>query len=193
MNIKRILIIALVLIAIFSSLNVASAGWFDFLIQQENTTITLDCNDSDLSGKLMIIEFKDIKENDNGTYNTSQFGTNDGKWNGDIVNITMENGTASYTLSDDTQFFALDMFITDLNKDFDYQNESAPFIDVNITYNGENVASSHEQAYVDQCDVSLGGIIYYLNGTALKEEQVNIDLPDLQDSHDFVVSLGTYE
>lgn len=193
MNFKKILIITLVLIAIFSSLSVASAGWFDFLSPQENTTITIDCNDSNLSGKLMIVEFKDIQENENGTYNTSQFGTNDGKWNGDIVYIPIKDGKGSYTLSNDTQFFALDMFITDLNKDFDYENESAPFIDVNITYNGENVASSHEQAYVDQCDVSLGGVIYYLNGTALKEEQVNIDLPDLQDSHDFVVSLGTYE
>ena len=193
MNFKKILIIALVLIAIFSSLSVASAGWFDFLSPQDTTTITINSNDTDLSGELMLIEFKDIKENSNGTYNTSQFGTNDGKWNGDIVNITIENGTASYTLKDDTQFFAMDMFIVNLNKDFDFDNESAPFFEVNITHNGEVVDSCREQAYVDQCDVPLGGEIYYHNGTTIKEEQVNIDLPDLQESHDFIVELGTYD
>lgn len=191
MNFKKILVIALVLIAIFSSLSVASAGWFDFLSPQEDTTITINCNGTNESGQLMLIEFKDIEANSNGTYNTSQFGTNDGIWKGDIVNITIENGTANYTLSNDTQFFAVDSYITDLSRDYDILNESAPYIDVNLTHNGEEIASSHEQVYFDQCDVSFGGSkIYYLNGTALTEDQINIDLPDLQESHDWVVEMG---
>ena len=193
MNLKKILVIALVLMAIFSSLTVVSAEWFDFLGPQDTTTITVECNDTNESGELMLIEFNNITENDNGTYNTSQFGTNDGKWNGDVKYIDIVNGTANYTLSEDIQFFALDSYIINLTNDYGLLNDEAPFFDVKIIANGEEVASSHEQAYFDQCDVSIGQIIYAINGTALKEEQFNIDLPDLQESHDFIVSLGSYD
>lgn len=193
MNLKKILIMALVLIAVFSSLSMVSAGLLDLLDSQGTAEIIIDSNDTDLSGELMIIEFKNITANDNGTYNTSQFGTNEGKWNGDIKYIGIENGKANYTLSEDTQFFAVDYYIVNLTEDFGDDNENAPFFDVKLLVNGEEIESSHEQVYFDQCDVSWGGKIFNINGTALKEEQINIDLADLQESHDVVQELGLFD
>lgn len=193
MNMKKILIAALVLFAIFSTLSAVSAGLFDLLSPNDITSITVESNDTDESGKLMLIEFKNITENSNGTYNTSQFATNDGDWKGDIEYIDIENGTANFTLSEDTQFFALDYYIVNLTNDYGADNDNSPFFDVKLIVNGEEVASSHEQAYFNQCDVSIGGIIYAINGTQLNEEQISIDLPDLQESHDLIVDMGAYD
>lgn len=192
MNLKKILIMVLVLITVFSSLSMVSAGLFDFLNSQGTSEIVIDSNDTNLSGELMIIEFKNITANDNGTYNTSQFGTNDGDWNGNVTYIHIENGKANYTLNEDTEFFVMDSYITNLTKDFD-EDENAPFFDVKILVNGKEIESSHEQAYFDQCDVSVGGKIFNINGTALKEDQIVIDLPDLQESYDIIKELGLYD
>lgn len=193
MNLKKILVIALVLMAIITSLSVVSAGFFDFLNPQDTITITVESDDTNVSGKLMLIEFKNITENSNGTYNTSQFGTNDGEWNGEIKYVDITDGKGLYTLNEGTQFFALDNYIFNLTKEYDIYDKSAPYFDVKIVSNGKEVASSHEQAYMDQCDVSIGGMIYAINGTALTEEQINVDLPELIEIHDDIVELGIYD
>ena len=154
-----------------------------------NAKITIDCNDTTEGGQLMVIEFKDIEQNSNGTYNTSQFGTNEGVWNGDVVYIPIKDGKAEYKFTKGTQMFAIDSYITDLNKDYDYENESAPTFDVKLICDGKVVQSCSEQAYVDQCDVPIGGNIYFMNGTGFTNDDVNIDLPDLQDSYEFIFDL----
>uniref|UniRef100_UPI003866B23B hypothetical protein n=1 Tax=Methanobrevibacter sp. TaxID=66852 RepID=UPI003866B23B len=62
MNLKKILVIALVLIAIFSSLSRVSAGLFDFLNPQNTTEITVIYNGTNESRKLMFIEFKNYRK-----------------------------------------------------------------------------------------------------------------------------------
>ena len=138
---------------------------------------------------MMIIEFKDIKQNEDGTYNTSQFGNNDGEWNGNVVFIPIEDGKAEYNLTGDTEMFAVDNYITNLTQEYDIADNSTPAFDVKYLFNGEELLSSSEHAYFDQCDVSFGGNIYYLNGTGFTEEDISIDLPNLQESYDTIMEL----
>ncbi len=191
MKSKRILMIALVALVAIVSIGSCSAGFLDFLDLGSGDvgTFTIECNGANESGQMMIIEFKDIEQNENGTFNTSQFGNNDGIWNGNVVFIPIENGTGEYNLSDDTEMFAVDNYITNLTKEYELADNSTPAFNVKYLYNGEEVLSSSEHAYFDQCDVSFGGNIYYLNGTGLTEDDISIDLPDLQESYDFVMEL----
>lgn len=190
MKSKRILMIALIALIAIVSVGSCSAGWLDFLGGDTSDvgTFTVNCSVNE-TGQLMIIEFKDIEQNEDGTFNTSQFGTNEGEWNGNVVFIPVVNGTAEYNLSDDTEMFAVDSYITNLTEDYDLDNDDAPTFDVKYLYNGEEVLSSSEQAYFDQCDVTFGGNIYYLNGTGMTEDDIVIDLPDLQESYDFVMEM----
>ena len=187
---KMLMVVLIALIAIVS-VGSCSAGILDILNGDIGSagTITIDCNDTNESGQLMIIEFNDIKQNENGTYNASQFGTNDGEWNGNVVLIPIENGKAEYNLSADTEMFAVDNYIVNITNDYGFSNDSAPTFDVKYSYKGEEVLSSSEHAYADQCDVSFGGDIYFINGTGFTDEDINLDLPDLQESYDSVMEL----
>lgn len=190
MKTNRILAIALAALIVIVSVGSCSAGFLDFLGGSSDVgTFIIECNDTNESGQMMIIEFKDIEQNENGTFNTSQFGNNDGVWNGNVVYIPIENGRAEYNLSNDTEMFAVDSYITNLTKEYDIADDSTLAFDVKYLFNGEEVLSSSEHAYFDQCDVSFGGNIYYLNGTGLTEDDICIDLPNLQESYDFVMEL----
>ena len=90
----------------------------------------------------MIIEFKDIKQNEDGAYNTSQFGTNDGEWNVNVVFIPIDNGKAEYNLTEDTEMFAVGPYITNLTKEYELADNSAPVFEVKYLFNGEEVLSS---------------------------------------------------
>ena len=190
MKSKRILMIALIALVAIVSVGSCSAGWLDFLggDTADVGTFTINCSANE-TGQLMIIEYNDIEQNENGTFNTSQFGTNDGEWNGNVVFIPVVNGTAEYNLTNDTEMFAVDNYITNLTEDYDLDNADAPTFNVTYLYNGEEALSSSEHAYFDQCDVTFGGNIYYLNGTGLTEDDIVIDLPDLQESYDFVMEM----
>ena len=183
---NKILMIALIALVAIVSVGSCSAGLFDFFGEEASDvgTITIECNDTTESGQLMIIEFKDIEQNENGTYNTSQFGTNDGEWKGNVVYIPIEDGKAEYNLTDDTEMFAVDSYIIDLNKEYELADDTTPSFDVKYLFNGDEVLSSSEHAYFDQCDVSFGGNIYFLNGTGFTEDDISIDLPNLQESYD---------
>lgn len=190
MKTNRILAITLAALIVIVSVGSCSAGFLDFLGGSSDVgTFIIECNDTNESGQMMIIEFKDIEQNENGTFNTSQFGNNDGVWNGNVVYIPIENGRAEYNLSNDTEMFAVDSYITNLTKEYDIADNSTLAFDVKYLFNGEEVLSSSEHAYFDQCDVSFGGNIYYLNGTGLTEDDICIDLPNLQESYDFVMEL----
>lgn len=190
MKTNRILAITLAALIVIVSVGSCSAGFLDFLGGSSDVgTFIIECNDTNESGQMMIIEFKDIEQNENGTFNTSQFGNNDGVWNGNVVYIPIENGRAEYNLSNDTEMFAVDSYITNLTKEYDIADDSTLAFDVKYLFNGEEVLSSSEHSYFDQCDVSFGGNIYYLNGTGLTEDDICIDLPNLQESYDFVMEL----
>ena len=190
MEYNRILITALIALAAIASIGSCSAGLFDFFGWQTGDvgTVTIDC-DVNESGQLMIIEFKDIEQNDDGTFNTSQFGTDDGEWKGNVVFIPVEDGKAEYNLTGDTEMFAVDSYITNLTDEYEIADNSTPAFHVKYLFNGEEVLSSSEHAYFDQCDVSFGGNIYYLNGTGFTEDDISIDLPNLQESYDNVMEL----
>ena len=191
MKSNKILMIVLIALITIISVGSCSAALLNFL-DDNNTdvgTITIECNNTNESGQLMIIEFNNIKQNENGTFNTSQFGNNYGIWNGRVVYIPIEDGKAKYILSDDTQMFAVDSYIVNLTQEYELADNSTPTFDVKYIYHGEEVLSSSEHAYFEQCDVSFGGNIYYLNGTGLTEEDIFIDLPNLQESYDSVMKL----
>ena len=191
MKSKRILMIALVALVAIVSVGSCSAGFLDFLGGDDADvgTFTIECDGANETGQLMIIEFKDIEQNENGTFNTSQFGNNDGVWKGNVVFIPVVDGRAEYNLTNDTEMFAVDNYITNLTEEYELADNSTPAFNVKYLFNGEEVLSSSEHAYFDQCDVSFGGNIYYLNGTGMTEDDIVIDLPDLQESHDFVMEL----
>lgn len=182
---KDILIITMVIFVI-----TAIGLIMDDLVKPQDTAmITVNCEYANESGQFMLIEFKDLVKNSNGTYNTSQFANNNGVWNGKVTNVTIKNGKANYTLSEDTEVFAVDNYITNLSKDYDSLNETAPKIDIKFIYNDDEVLSSNEQAYFDQCDISWGGKLYHRNGIILGDDELNMDLPNLQESREFVMSL----
>ena len=191
MKSNRVFMIVLMALIAIISIGSCAAGFLDFLGADNSGdgTITIDCNDTSENGQLMIIEFKDIEQNENGTYNTSQFGTNDGEWNGNVVFIPIENGKAEYNLSAGAEMFAVDSYITNLTTDYELGANDTPTFDVKYLYAGKEVLSSSEQQYSTSCDVSFGGDIYYLNGTGLTEDDICIDLPNLQESYDNVMSL----
>ena len=192
-NVKtnRILMIALIAVIAIVSIGTSSAGLFDFLGggASDVGTITIDCNGTNETGQLMIIEFKDIQKNENGTFNTSQFGTNEGEWNGNVVYVPVVDGKAEYNLTNGTEMFGVDNYITNLTEEYEIADNSTPTFDVKYLFNGDEVMSSSEHAYFDQCDVSFGGNIYYLNGTGLTEDDIVIDLPDFPESYDFVMEM----
>ena len=191
MKSRKILMTASIALIAVLTISSCSAGLFDFLEGNaaDTGTITIECDGADESGQMMIIEFKDIKQNEDGTFNTSQFGTDGGEWKGNVVFIPVENGTGEYNLSDDTEMFAVDSYITNLTEEYELADNSTPAFNVKYLYNGEEKLSSSEHAYFDQCDVSFGGNIYYLNGTGLTEDDISIDLPNLQESYDFIMEL----
>ena len=192
-NVKtnRILMIALIAVIAIVSVGSCSAGFLDFLGGEASDvgTIIIDCNGTNETGQLMIIEFKDIQKNDDGTFNTSQFGTNEGEWNGNVVYVPVVDGKAEYNLTNGTEMFGVDNYITNLTEEYEIADNSTPTFDVKYLFNGDEVMSSSEHAYFDQCDVSFGGNIYYLNGTGLTEDDIVIDLPDFPESYDFVMEM----
>ena len=191
MKSNKIFLVAIIALIAIISVGSCSAGFLDFL-GGDNTgdgTITIECNDTTENGQLMIIEFKDIQQNENGTYNTSQFGNDNGEWNGHVVYIPIENGKAEYNMSAGTEMFAVDSYITNLTTDYELGATDTPVFDVKYLYSGNELLTSSEQQYGSQCDVSFGGDIYYLNGTGLTEDDICIDLPNLQKSYDNVMSL----
>ena len=66
MKTNRILMIALIAVIAIVSIGTSSAGFLDFLGGEASDvgTITIECNGTNETGQLMIIEFKDIQKND---------------------------------------------------------------------------------------------------------------------------------
>jgi hypothetical protein len=85
--------------------------------------------------------------------------------------------------------FAVDSYIMNITPECELDANDTPTFDAKYLYKGEEALSSSEQQYLGQCDVSFGGNIYYLNGTGLTEDDICIDLPNLKESHDYIMDL----
>lgn len=72
----------------------------------------------------------------------------------------------------------------DIRPNYGFGNDTAPTVDVKYIANGEEVLTSSNQAYVDQCDITWGGRIYDTDGNVLNYNDFNIDLPALQEYFD---------
>ena len=165
------------LIILIASVSAVSAGLFDSN-NSDNGIIKIESEDSSMKGTVEIYEFKNIKENDDGSYNITQFYDQDGLEKGKKHSITIKDGAAEYALHNDTEFFIIYYFITNIKPEYDLDNETAPMVNVEYLYHGESMLSSSEEAYYDQCDISFGSKVYKVNG-----DQVDLkaDDPELKE------------
>lgn len=181
-NTKYIIIaVTIIALAAIAAFALMMTGTLDL---SSNPTITVNSEDTSMSGKLTITEFINIEKNSNGTYNVSQFMNNYGAWTGNTKDIPIKDGKAEYELSEDTQFFTVNYYIMDIRPDYGFGNDTAPIVEVKYIANGDEVLSSSNQAYVDQCDITWGGRIYDTDGNILNFNDFNIDIPALQDYFD---------
>lgn len=177
---KHIIIIGvLVIIIAILAVTILTMG-NNINILHDTGNIKISSEDSSMSGKLTITEFKNIKKNENGTYNISQFYDRFGMPTGAKNDIVIKDGKAEYTLHNDTEFFIVDYYITDIKPKYNYGNDSAPKVTVEYLHNGKSVLSSSETAYADQCDVTFGVKIYSLDGTTLSSNSLNYDIPEFK-------------
>ena len=178
---KKHIIIIGVLVIIIAILAVAILSMNNVITFQETGTVKINSEDNSMSGKLKIIEFKNIKKNSNGTYNVTQFYNRYGVPTGTTNDILIKDGKAEYTLHNDTEFFIIEHYITDIKPNYGYGNNgSAPLVTVDYSLGGKSVLSSSDTAYADQCDVTFGGRLYALDGSTIPESSFNIDIPELK-------------
>lgn len=163
------------LIILIASVSAVSAGLFDSNAQ-DNGIITIESDDHSMKGTVEIYEFKNIKENDDDTYNVTQFYDHDGFQKRKKHRIVIKDSTAEYKLHNDTEFFIIYYFITDIKPYYDLDNETAPMVNVEYLFNGKSMLSSSEEAYFDQCDISFGDSVYKVNGDPV---DLNIDDSEL--------------
>lgn len=147
------------------------------------TVLKVSSNDKDLSGQITLWEFDDVEENENGTYNLSQFGDYFGLlgWNGGngrTQTINIVNGEATYEIPDNVKVFMLDTYITDLNKDFGYDSAGDNVtITVELFVNGVLKFSSSDHPYSDQANLDFGHQLIFHDGSVLKESLLIPDTP----------------
>ena len=170
---KYVLIIGLILAII--SISAVSAGLFGD--DAKGGVLKIESEDSSMSGVVEIYEYKNVDENSNGTLNASEFYDSNGFLKGNKHAIKIKDGQAEYQLHNDTKYFAVDYFITDINNDYD-DDATAPLVTVEYFQNGNSLLSSSEKAYYDQCDVSFGDKIYSINGDLA---DLIINNPELKD------------
>ncbi len=176
---KKYFFILCLLVSVIS-ITAVSAGLFDvgglFGDETHECILTVESEDTSMSGIVHITEFRNIKENYDGTYDASQFYKTSGVTKGNSHDVKIKDGKAEYKLHNDTEFFIVEYYITDIKPNYGYTNESAPVITVEYLFDGESILSSSETAYVNQCDVSFGGQVYSIKGDQI---QLNIDIPEL--------------
>ena len=170
---KYILLIGLILAVL--SISAVSAGLCGD--DANEVVLKIESEDSSMSGIVEIYEYKNIDENNDGTVNASNFYDTSGYLKGSKHAIKIKDGQAEYKLHNDTQYFGVYYFITDINNDYE-DDATAPIVTVEYFLNGDSLLSSAEKAYYDQCDISFGDQIYSINGDLAK---LNIDDSKLKD------------
>lgn len=120
--------------------------------------------DDPVNGKITVYELNDITPNNDKTINQSQItGTYDIK--GNKQDVSIENGEATYTVTDGTQFIYIYPYVTELSNFYDYGN-SGKYVTVDVYINGVKKFSSKSQMYADQADITFGDKVISKDGTA---------------------------
>lgn len=139
------------------------------------TVIKVSSDNENIKGKVEVYEFRNIEQNENGTWNLSEFGDYYGLlgFYGDNTgaehDIMIQNGTAEYEIQNDTQVFFVYYFITDVSGDGN--------ITVDLNVNGVQKFSSTSEIYSDQCDISWGDQLITLDGNVIPDKDL---IPDTE-------------
>lgn len=136
-------------------ISAVSANVFDFLGGNSGEKmITIESEDSSLSGKLQITEYKSYESNNK----FEGGGTND---------ILVKNGKGEYKLHDDTKFFEVDGYLENI----EYKNSSnkEPQVTVKYLLDNKTLLSSSNNALNNTCDVSFGYKVYSVEGEAVNK------------------------
>ena len=158
-----------------SDANGASAGLNLDPSSMGKTVIKVSSDSDDISGKMKVYEFRNIEQNENGTWNLSEFGDYYGLLgfyganNGAEHDIMIQNGTAEYEIQNDTQVIFVYYYITDIS------GEGNITVDLNV--NGVQKFSSTSDIYSDQCDITWGDQLITIDGNLIPDNDL---IPDTE-------------
>lgn len=158
-----------------SDANGASSGLNLDPSSMGKTVIKVSSDNPDISGKIEVYEFRNIEQNENGTWNLSEFGDYYGllgfygENTGAEHDIVIKNGTAEYEILNDTQVIFVYYYITDIS------GEGNITVDLNV--NGVQKFSSTSDIYSDQCDISWGDQLITLDGNVISDSDL---IPDTE-------------
>ena len=139
------------------------------------TIIKASSDNKDISGKMTVYEFRNIQQNENGTWNLSQFGDYYGllgfygSHNGTEHDIMIQNGSAEYEIQNDTQVLFMYCYITDISGEGN--------ITVDLDVNGVQKFSSTSETYSGQCNINWGNKLITLDGNVIPDNDL---IPDTE-------------
>ena len=173
---KIIIILVVILIAVIGigvyMLSTGGSGSIGLNLDTAGkTVIKIHSDNNNVSGKVKLCLFPDVKQNSNGTYNLSQFvdypGLQYRGFNGVEDDIMIQNGEAIYEVPSDTKVFYVCPYITDVSGNGN--------ITVKLFVNGTQKFSSSSKIYYNQADIHWGDKFFCLNGTVVPENKFIID------------------
>lgn len=139
------------------------------------TVIKVSSDNNDISGKMKVYEFRNIEQNENGTWNLSEFGDYYGllgfygENNGAEHDIMIKNGSAEYEIQNDTQVIFVYYYITDIS------GEGNITVDLNV--NGVQKFSSTSDIYSEQCNINWGDQLITVDGNVITDNDL---IPDTE-------------
>ena len=139
------------------------------------TVIKVSSDNNDISGKMKVYEFRNIEQNENGTWNLSEFGDYYGllgfygENNGAEHDIMIKNGSAEYEIQNDTQVIFVYYYITDVSGDGN--------ITVDLDVNGVQKFSSTSDIYSEQCNINWGDQLITVDGNVITDNDL---IPDTE-------------
>lgn len=139
------------------------------------TVIKVSSDNEDISGKMEVYEFRNIEQNENGTWNLSEFGDYYGllgfygENNGAEHDIMIKDGSAEYEIQNDTQVIFVYYYITDIS------GEGNITVDLNV--DGAQKFSSTSEIYSEQCDISWGDQLITIDGNVISDNEL---IPDTE-------------
>ncbi|WP_296848390.1 hypothetical protein [uncultured Methanobrevibacter sp.] len=139
------------------------------------TVIKVTSDNNAISGKMEVFEFRNVKQNANGTWNLSEFGDYYGLLgfysdnNGAEHDVMIKNGTAEYEIKNDTQVFFVYYYITDIS--------GKGNITVDLNVNGAQKFSSISEIYSKQCDINWGDQLITRDGNVISDNDLIPDTP----------------
>ena len=139
------------------------------------TVIKVTSDNDDISGKMEVYEFRNIKQNENGTWNLSEFGDYYGllgfygENNGAEHDVLIKNGVAEYEIQNDTQVIFVYYYITDIS------GEGNITVDLNV--NGVQKFSSTSDIYSGQCNINWGDQLITMDGNIIPDNDL---IPDTE-------------